>query len=151
MMRALPNARIICLRRHPADTVLSNYRQMFATGFSYYSYSFDLAWTARYYVQFDRLIATFRDRLPPERFTEVAYETVVDDLESEARRLIDFCGLDWQPQCVDFHRNAAPVATASAAQVRKPLYATSVGRWRRVRKQMEPALEVLREAGLLAD
>lgn len=147
--RALPNARIICLRRHPADSVLSNYRQHFATEFSYYNYALDLAETAEYYAAFDALIKDFRETLPPDRFTEVAYETIVSDLETEARRLVAFSGLNWDPACLDFHENAAPVATASSAQVRQPLYSSSVGRWRRYRRELGPALEVLVRHGLL--
>ncbi|WP_306251237.1 tetratricopeptide repeat-containing sulfotransferase family protein [Parvularcula sp. IMCC14364] len=147
--QALPSARIICLRRHPADSVLSNYRQMFATGFSYYNYSFDLADTAQYYVAFDKLIRHWREQLPATHFTEVSYENIVADIETEARRLINFCSLDWDPACISFHENAAPVATASSAQVRQPLYASSVGRWQRYRDYMQPALEILEGAGLL--
>ena len=148
ILRALPQARVICVRRHPLDTILSNYRQLFATGYSYYGYAQDLAWTADYYVRFDRLISVFRQALPPEQFTEVAYEDVVADLEREARRLIGFCGLAWEQQCVNFHENAAPVATASSSQVRQPLYATSVGRWRRYLKHLKPAIEVLEANGI---
>lgn len=149
ILRALPNARIICLRRNPADTVLSNYRQLFATSFGYYGYAYDLAWTAHYYAQFDRLMSHFKTQLPVDRFTEVRYEHLVSDLEGEARRLVAFCGLDWQEQCLAFHENAAPVATASASQVRRPLYATSVNRWKRHRDAMKPALEVLTASGIV--
>ena len=148
ILRALPHARVICVRRHPLDTILSNYRQLFATGYSYYGYAQDLAWTADYYVRFDRLISVFRQALPPEQFTEVAYEDVVADIEAEARRLIRFCALAWEQQCVNFHENAAPVATASSSQVRQPLYATSVGRWRRYLKHLKPAIEVLEANGI---
>ncbi len=148
ILRALPNARIICVRRNPADTVLSNYRQLFATSFGYYGYAHDLSWTAHYYAQFDRLMAHFRSSLPADRFTEVHYENLVNDIEGEARRLIGFCGLDWQEQCLSFHENAAPVATASASQVRRPLYATSINRWKRHREAMQPALDVLAANGI---
>ena len=148
ILRALPRARVVCVRRHPLDTILSNYRQLFATGYSYYGYAQDLVWTADYYVRFDRLISVFRQALPPEQFTEVAYEDVVADIEREARRLIGFCGLAWEQQCVNFHENAAPVATASSSQVRQPLYATSVGRWRRYFKHLKPAIDVLEANGI---
>ena len=148
--RALPNARIICLRRHPADSVLSNYRQHFATEFSYYNYALDLVEASEYYAAFDALITDYRQHLPADRFTEVSYEAIVADLEGEARRLIAFCGLDWEPACLEFHRNAAPVATASSAQVRQPLYSSSVGRWQRYREALGPALDVLARHGLIA-
>lgn len=149
--RALPSARIICLRRHPADSVLSNYRQLFATGFSYYDYALDLEQTAEYYAGFDGLMAAFRSTLPPDRFTETHYEGVVADLEGEARRLIAFCGLEWDPACLNFHQNKSPVATASSVQVRQPLYSSSVGRWRRYENDMEPALNMLRAKGFLTE
>ncbi len=148
VLAALPNARVICLRRNPADTVLSNYRQLFSTSFGYYQYAYDLTWTADYYARFDTLISTFRRRLPQHRFTEVWYEDMVRDLPGQARRIVSFCGLDWQDQCLAFHENAAPVATASASQVRRPLYASSVNRWRRYRDSMEPALATLSERGI---
>lgn len=147
--RALPNARIICLRRDPMDVCLSNFRQLFATGFSYYNYAYDLEDVARYYVGFDRLVAHWRAVLPAERFTEIAYEDMVADQEAQTRRLLAFCGLDWDPRCLDFHENAAPVATASSVQVRQPLYATSVGRWRRYGEGLAPLRQILEAAGLV--
>jgi tetratricopeptide (TPR) repeat protein len=151
ILRALPRARVICLRRNPLDTVLSNYRQLFATSYSYYNYAYDLADTARYYVEFDRLMQRFAASLG-EGFAEVRYEQVVDDLEGEARRLLAFCGLDWDPAVLDFHAQAAPVATASSVQVRKPLYRSAVGRWRHLERELAPARAVLEAAGVpLAD
>lgn len=151
ILRALPNARIICLRRNPADTVLSNYRQLFATSFAYYSYAHDLEWTADYYARFDELMAVCSSHLPPDRFIEVAYEDLVTNLETAARRLVAFCDLDWQEQCLAFHKNAAPVATASSTQVRQPLYSTSMNRWRRYRDNLLPALDVLTARGIRFD
>lgn len=146
--RALPNARIVCLRRDPMDAVLSNYRQLFATGFSYYDYAYDLEHTARYYTGFDRLAAHWRASLPADRFTEIHYEALVSDQEAETRRLLQVCGLSWDARCLSFQDNAAPVATASSVQVRQPLYATSIGRWRRYGEALGPALRVLAEAGV---
>ncbi|WP_300394014.1 tetratricopeptide repeat-containing sulfotransferase family protein [Henriciella sp.] len=151
MLKALPKARVICLRRHPLDTVLSNYRQLFATSFSYYNYALDLETAARYYAGFDRMIAHFRDTLPSDRFTEVHYEGIIANQEGETRRLLAFCGLEFDPACLSFHENAAPVATASSVQVRKPLYSSSLGRWRKVAEQLAPAIAILQEAGLLEE
>ena len=148
ILRALPNARIICLRRNPADSILSNYRQLFATSFTYYAYAYDLEWTAAFYARFDALIAACREHLPADRFTEVAYEDLVSNLQNEARRLVAFCDLDWQEQCLAFHENAAPVATASSSQVRQPLYSTSMNRWQRYRESLQPALDVLTARGV---
>jgi len=150
ILRALPNARVIRLKRHPADAMLSNYRQLFATGFSYYDYAYDLEETARYVARFEALMAAFAAALPSDRYAEVAYEDVVADIEGETRRLLAFCGLDFEEACLAFHENAAPVATASSAQVRRPLYSSSVGRWRTYRPEIDPGLRILKDAGLLS-
>lgn len=150
LLRALPEARVICLQRHPADTVLANYRQLFSTQFSYYAYAFDLADTARYFVQFEKLVRAFEARLPAERFRVVKYENLVTDFEAEVRSLLDFCGLVFEPACLDFHENTAPVATASAAQVRQPLYTSALARWKRYRPALDPAIAILVEAGCMS-
>lgn len=148
ILAALPEARVICLRRHPADTVLSNYRQMFATSFSYYNYAYTLEDTARYYVGFDRMVRHFEAALP-ERFMAVHYEKVVTGIEPQTRRMLDFCGLPFEAQCLAFHENEAPVATASSAQVREPLYTSALARWKRYEAGLSPALDILEAAGCL--
>jgi Flp pilus assembly protein TadD len=127
--RALPRASIVCLRRHPMDTVWSNYKNLFATTSAYYAYSHDLIDTARYYARFDRLMA-YWDALLPGRVLQLQYEDLVADQEAQSRRLFAHCGLDWTDAALDFHTNAAAVATPSAAQVRRPMYRDSVARWR---------------------
>ena len=149
ILAAIPAARVVCLRRHPADTVLSNYKQLFATSFSYYAYAYDLEQTARYAVAFNALIKQFETDLPSSRFKVVDYENVARDLEPQARNLLAFCGLEWDPACLNFHENAAPVATASSVQVRQPIYTSSIDRWKRYRPAMDPALAILAHAGLL--
>lgn len=129
--RALPNARIVALRRDPMDSCLSNFRQLFATGFSYYNYSLDIDDTAAYYEGFDELLAAWREHVPASRFFELHYEDIVYDQEDQTRRLLDFCGLTWNEACLRFHENTAPVATASSVQVRQPLYSGSIGRWKK--------------------
>lgn len=150
LLRALPESRVICLQRHPADTVLANYRQIFSTQFSYYAYAFDLADTARYFVQFDKLVRAFEKNLTSDRFRVVKYESLVTDFETQVRSLLDFCGLAFEPACLDFHENTAPVATASAAQVRQPLYTSALARWKRYRPALDPAIEILVEAGCMS-
>lgn len=145
---ALPNARILCLRRHPMDTCLSNFRQLFATSFSYYNYAYSLEDIARYYVMFDRLISHWRDHLPPDRFTEVRYEDLVANQEATSRRLIAHCGLNWEDRCLDFHKNVAPVATASSVQVRDPIYSSSVGRYKRYGNRLDAPARILESAGI---
>lgn len=145
--RALPNAKIVCLRRGALDACLSNYRQLFATHFSYYNYAYDLLDTGRYYVEFDALARHWRETLPAASYREIRYEDVVENTEPEARALVEFCGLEWNPACLEFHENAAPVATASSAQVRRPIYRTAVERWRKYEREIEPLRRVLDEAG----
>ncbi len=144
---ALPKAKIICLRRGPLDTCLSNFRQMFAVGFSYYNYAYDLEDIGRYYAMFDRLMSHWADVLPG-KVLQVAYEDLVRDQEAQTRRLLQFCGLDWEPRCLDFQDNAAPVATASAVQVRERLYDTSIGRWRRYADKLRPLIAQLEAEGI---
>jgi tetratricopeptide (TPR) repeat protein len=144
---ALPAARLVVLRRHPLDTGLSMFRQLFATGFSYYDYARDLRDLGRYYAMFDGLIAHWR-RMLPGRIQEVHYEVLVADQAGETRRLLGHCGLPWEDQCLAFERNAAAVATASAVQVRQPIYTSSVGRWRRYAAQLQPMIDELEAAGI---
>jgi tetratricopeptide (TPR) repeat protein len=146
---ALPNATIVCLRRDPLDTCLSNFRQLFAVDFAYYNYAYDLSDIGRYYVLFDRLIAHW-DRVLPGKVLTVRYEDLVTEQARETRRLLAHCGLPWQDACLDFHANSSPVATASAVQVREPLTAGAVGRWRRYASQLEALTEQLRAAGIAA-
>jgi tetratricopeptide (TPR) repeat protein len=145
---ALPNARIVCLRRNPMDACLSNVRQLFSTRFPYYDYAYDLLDTGRYYVQFDALVATWRTTLPAKRFIEVRYEALVANQEAESRRLVAFCDLPWNAACLDFHTNAAPVATASSVQVRSPIYSTSVGRWQRYGTRLDGLRALFDAAGI---
>jgi hypothetical protein len=146
--RALPNAKIVCLRRNPLDTCLSNYRQLFATGFSYYDYAYDLLDTGRYYAAFDSLMKLWL-QTTPQNYLEVHYEDVVADTEREARRLLEFCELPWDARCVDFQANVAPVATASSAQVRQPIYRTAVERWRSYERELAPLRDLLAAEGVL--
>jgi len=146
---ALPDARIICLRRNPMDTCLSNFRQLFSTRFPYYDYAYDLLDTGRYYERFNALIETWRRVLPAERFIEVDYESIIANQEAETRRLLTFCDLPWNDACLAFHTNAAPVATASSVQVRSPIYTSSVGRWQRYGEKLDP-LRALFDAARIA-
>jgi tetratricopeptide (TPR) repeat protein len=148
IQRALPGAKIICLRRNPLDTCLSNYRQLFATSFSYYNYAYDLLDTGRYYSAFHSLMNLWRDTMPTN-YLEVRYEDVVEATEREARRLLEFCELPWDPRCLAFQDNAAPVATASSAQVRQPIYRTAIERWRQYERQLEPLRALLAGEGVL--
>lgn len=140
--RALPKAKILCLRREPMDTCLGNFRQLFALSSPYYDYSFDLLDIGRYYLLFDRLMAHWR-ALYSERFLEVRYEELVSEQLPTTQRILDFCGLPWEDACLAFERNEAPVATASLVQVREPLTKAYMGRWHRYGEDMAPLAELL--------
>jgi len=142
---ALPDARIIHVVRSPLDTCFSSYATSFGHG---PDYAYDLGELGRNYRRYAQLMAHWRDVLPQGRVLEVRYEAVVSDLETETRRLLDFCGLSWNPVCLAFHQTRRAVFTASAAQVRRPVYRSSEGRWRHYREHLGPLIEAL---GDLAD
>lgn len=145
--QALPNARIVCLRRHPLDVCLANFRQLFALNFSYYNYSYDLLDTGRYYLEFERLMRFWAERFPG-RILDVQYESLVADPELQIRRLVAGCGLPWEEACLHFERNEAPVSTASAVQVRQPIYRSSVQRWKQLEAELRPLRELLEAGGV---
>ncbi len=130
----LPKARIIHCRRSPLDTCLSCFTLHFPYG---QDFSYDLDELGAYYQLYRRLMDHWH-RVLPGRILDIDYEDVVADPESRARQLIEFCGLDWQDQCLDFHNSDRLIATASAAQVRQPVYTRSVGRWRRFADHLAP-------------
>jgi hypothetical protein len=136
---ALPEARIIHVRRDPLDTCFSCFQQSFAgeVGFAY-----DQGELGRYYKAYETLMAHWRAVLPDGAMLEVQYEELVKDLPAMARRMVDTCGLDWDARCVEFHKTERAVATASFHQVRQPLYQSSVGR----AKAYLPHLSALRAA-----
>ncbi len=148
--RALPNARIVCVRRDPVDTCLSNFRQLFEPDSPHFGYSFDLLDTGRYYLLFDRLMKHWR-RVVPGRVFEVSYENLIGSQESTTRDLLEFCGLPWHEACLHFEQNAAPVGTLSATQVRMPIYRSAVGRWKRYASQLKPLLDLLGSADVEID
>ncbi len=134
----LPNARVVHCRREPLDVCLSIYFQRFAHG-NFYAYDFDDI--AAYYAEYERLMGHWRDVLPLE-ILDVQYEKLLDDQESETRRMLAHCELDWEDACLAFHRSQRPVRTASSWQVRQPLYRTAKARW----KNFEPHLDGLKKA-----
>ncbi|WP_242124853.1 sulfotransferase [Sphingobium sp. Sx8-8] len=150
IMRALPEARVVCLRRHPMDTVWSNYKNLFASQSAYYAYSYDLMDTARYFARFDRLMALW-DQLWPGRLLQLSYEALVTDQEAQTRSLLAYCGLEWDDACLSFHQNHAAVATPSAAQVRRPMNGDALGRWRAYSAALEPARLWLAGQGIAVD
>ena len=136
MRMALPNARIITLKRRAMDSCYAMYKQYFQA--DAFPYSYDLDDLAQYYAAFRRLIDHWGSALPEQQYLEIWYEDVVADLESQSRRIIDFLGLDWEDGVLRFYERDAPVTTASAVQVRQPIYASSIGKWRNYATELEP-------------
>ena len=141
---ALPNAAIIHTIRDPVDTCLSCFSKMFAEE---QGHTYDLAELGRYYRHYQALMAHWHRVLPTGRILDVRYEDVVADLEGQARRIVAHCGLDWDPRCLAFHQTERPVLTASATQVRQPIYNSSIGRWRGYKEFLAPLLVELGIAG----
>ncbi|MES2605791.1 MAG: sulfotransferase [Pseudomonadota bacterium] len=150
ILEALPAAKVVCLRRNPLDTILSNYRQLFALDFSYYNYHYDLADTARYYVLFHRLMNHWQQRYG-DRFHEVHYEQLTATPEPVLRHLLNHLKLPWEADCLAFHDNPTASTTASSIQIRQPLYTSAVGRWRKYGELLQPARAVLDNEGIAWD
>jgi tetratricopeptide (TPR) repeat protein len=140
---ALPNAKIIHLQRDAMDTCYAIYKQLFVDA---YPFSYRLEELAQYYVGYRQLMEHWNAVLPGVVHT-VHYEALVADLESESRRLLNFCGLEWQSQCLQFHTNPDASTTASTAQIRRPIYSSSIGKWRNYEQQLQPVADILQKAG----
>jgi len=143
--KALRGAPIVHVRRHPVDSCLAMYRALFRMG---YPFSYDLDELAEYYIAYDALMKHWRT-LFPEIILDVSYEELVENQERVSKEIIAHCGLAWEPGCLEFDRNEAPVATASSAQVRKPIYRDALNRWRRFETQLAPLIERLQGAGIV--
>lgn len=140
MHLAFPRAHIIHCVREPLDTCVSCFTKHFSTG---HDFSYELRELGRFYRLYQELMRHWQAVLPPGRMLELRYEDVVSDLEGQARRLVAFCGLDWDDTCLRFHEQRRVVRTASLAQVRRPIYASSVGRWRHYEKYLGPLKHAL--------
>ena len=137
----LPNASVIHTVRDPVDTCTSCFSILFAEG---HDYTYDLAELGRYYRHhYQALMAHWHRVLPPGRIFNVRYEDLVADLEGVARSIVAHCGLEWNDRCLAFHQTQRPVRTASAVQVRQPIYKGSVGRRRRYEAFLAPLLAEL--------
>ncbi len=135
--QTLPHAKVIDARREPMATCVANYRQLFAQG---KNQTYDLTELGEYYLQYSEMMAHW-DEVLPGYVLRVQYEDVVTDLESQVRRILEFCGLPFDPACLDYHKSDRPVNTASAEQVREPIYTSAVEFW----KNYDPYLDELRE------
>jgi tetratricopeptide (TPR) repeat protein len=130
----LPNAKIIDARRHPLGCCLSNFRQHFARG---QAFTYDLEHVGRYYADYVRLMAHV-DAVLPGRVHRVIYERMVDDTEAEVRRLLDYCGLEFEPPVLEFYKTERAVRTASSEQVRRPIYRDATEEWRAYEPHLGP-------------
>jgi tetratricopeptide (TPR) repeat protein len=138
----LPNAKIIDARRHPLGCCWSGFKQHFARG---QHFTYDLTDIGRYYRDYVELMAHF-DAVLPGRVHRVIYETIVDDLDTEVRRLLAYCGLPFDERCLKFFENDRAVRTASSEQVRKPIYRDAVDQWRNYEPWLEPLKQSLGSA-----
>lgn len=136
----LPNAKIIHVNRNPVDTCLSCFTRLFNRK---QEQTYDLAELGRYYADYARLMEHWRKVLPAGAFLDVQYEDIVADQEAQARRMLEYCGLEWNDACLDFHKHKRSIRTASVTQVRQPIYTSSVERWRPYEKHLGPLLDAL--------
>lgn len=136
----LPNAKIVHIKRDPLDTCLSCYANLFAQAIDY---SYDLGELGRYYRAYGQLMDHWRAVLPPGAMLEVSYETLVGDFEPQARRIVEYCGLSWDPACLSFHKTKRVVHTLSSVQVREPVYARAIGRAAPYAAWLDPLREAL--------
>jgi tetratricopeptide (TPR) repeat protein len=142
--RALPNARIVHVTRHPMASCYAMFKTLFRDG---YPFSYDLADIAQYYVGYRRLMDHWRRTLPGALY-EISYERLIADQEQESRALLAACGLNWEDACLEFHRNPSATTTASATQVRRPIYDTSLNQWRHYEEQLGELKMRLQHAGI---
>lgn len=140
-----PKAKIIHTMRNPVDCCLSSYTKLFKDDMPH---SYDLRDLGHYYGKYNELMAHWRTVLPPGVMLEVRYEDIVEDTLAKAKEIIAFCGLEWDERCLKFHESDRPVKTASVSQVRKPLYKSSVERWRKFGAGLNPLIEALEESGV---
>lgn len=136
---ALPGAKIIDARRNPIDTCVGNFRQSFGKG---KEFSYNLDELAGHYIQYRRIMEHW-DRVLPGRVLTVQYESLVENTESEIRRILAHCGLPWQQACLNFHESDREVTTASAEQVRQPIYKSAMGFWKNYERYLDALIERL--------
>jgi len=135
----LPGAKIVNARRHPLDSCMGCYKQLFYKG---QSFTYDLVELGEYYLEYQRLMDHWHEILPG-KVLDVHYENMVADQENQTRRLIEHCKLPWEDECLRFYETDRAVITASSEQVRQPIYSKSVNSWRRFEQHLGPLIEVL--------
>ncbi|MBC8433104.1 MAG: tetratricopeptide repeat protein [Desulfobacterales bacterium] len=140
----LPNAKIVHCKRDPRDTCLSVFKNYFVEE---NKFAHDLSEIGEYYKLYHELMEHWHSKLPGYIF-DIQYEEIIRDQEGETRRLLEYCELPWDEACLVFHKTVRPVRTVSTAQVRRPIYSSSVGLWKKYEKKLEPLLNVLKFSGL---
>jgi len=141
IQQILPKAKIIDARRHPVACCFSGYKQLFAEG---QEFSYDLSDIGEYYREYDQLMAHW-DQVLPGKILRVHYEAVVGDLETQVRRILDFCNLPFEPECLSFHKTERQVRTASSEQVRQPVNRKGVDQWQRFADPLKGLSEQLED------
>ncbi|MFQ6007226.1 MAG: sulfotransferase, partial [Woeseia sp.] len=136
---ALPNAKIVNAQRHPLDSCFGTYKQLFAKG---QAFSYDMTELGEYYLQYRRLMDHWHKVLPG-KVLDVQYEAVVADLETQVRRILDYCGLPFDEACLRFYETERAIRTASSEQVRRPIYSSSVNLWRNYESHLGELIEIL--------
>jgi hypothetical protein len=147
IQRALPNAKIVHVTRQPMAACYSMYKTLFKDG---YPFSYDLREIARYFIGYRRLMDHWQAAAPGTIYP-LSYEALVADQRGETRKLLEYCGLEWQEACVEFHSNPMPTTTASASQVRRRMYDSSVSQWRHYAPELMDLRGMLRDAGIAVD
>jgi tetratricopeptide (TPR) repeat protein len=147
ILLALPNAKIVHVRRNPMDACFASFKQLFADA---YKHSYEQHEMARHHARYYHLMQHYREQFG-ERFFEIHYERAASDLEPNARALLQYLELPWEDACLDFHAQKTAVATASSVQVREPAHTRSIGRWRRYERQLEPMRDELQRHGVPID
>jgi hypothetical protein len=145
--QALPNARIIHLTRDPVDTCYSVFKTPFINA---YHYSYQLDELAQFYVEYRRTMDHWHAVMPGVIY-DVSYEELVADPLAQCRSLLEWCGLPWQDSVLEFHQLRSASTTASTAQVRRPIYRSSVQKWRHFEQELQPVVRRLAAAGLVDD
>ena len=142
--KALPNARIVHLSRNAMDTCYAVFKTLFVNA---YSFSYDLNELANYYLTYRNIMAHWHSVMPGQ-ILDIQYETLVTDAQITARQLTQWCGLEFKPDALEFHQQDAVSTTASAAQIRKPIYTSSVEKWRNVAAELNTLKLKLQQAGI---
>ncbi|MDO6694500.1 sulfotransferase [Aliiglaciecola sp. 3_MG-2023] len=144
ILQAIPNAKIVHVKRNPFDAALSNFKMLFDRG---YEYSYSLTDTADFIAAYNHMMTQWKSQFPTQIHT-IEYESLVSSQEQETEKLLAFCGLDWESECLNFHQNNSASQTASASQVREPIYSRSVNLWRHFQPQLTPLLDAFAKHGI---